>query len=408
MSAEDAMTALGGWQGYRVSRLSWTDRKQRPHADLIIELTPLPDHPMACSGCGDAVFLVHDVQIRQVLDLPMLEYRTVVMVPRRRVHCHSCGPKLEALEWLEPYARVTNRFAESIARLCDQLPIKLVADHYDLHWGTVKSIHLEYLTTKLGPPDVSGVSVIAMDEFAIQKGHRYATVVVDALTKRVLWVGRGRSRADIRPFFDLLGISGCLAIKAAVMDMNGAYDLEVRLHCPQAEIVYDQFHVVAKYAREVIDRVRVNEANRLRADKPARKLVKTAKWILLRNRENLKGDEPIRLAELLRANRALSKAYILKDDLKQLWDFTHEPEAQTFWNHWYRRASSSGVDALKAFARKLKPYLPGLLAHCRWPLNTSFLEGMNNRIKVIKRMAYGYRDDAYFFLRIRAAFPGKP
>lgn len=407
MSAEDAMTALGGWQGYRVSRLSWTDRKQRPHADVIVELTPLPDQPLTCSGCGEAVFLVHDVDIRQVLDLPLLDYRTVIVVPRRRVHCPACGPKLEALEWLAPYARVTKRFAESVARLCDQLPIKHVAEHYDLHWATVKAIHMQYLQARLGEPDVSGVTVIAMDEFAVQKGHRYATVVVDVLTKRVLWVCRGRSRAEIRPFFERLGKSGCSAIKAAVMDMNGAYDLEVRHHCLQAEIVYDKFHVVAKYAREVIDRVRVNEANRLMADKPARKLVKTAKWLLLRNRENLTGDEPIRLAELLKANRALCRAYILKDDLKQLWDFSHQPEAEAFWDHWYRRARSSGVDALKAFARKLKPYLPGLLAHCRWPLNTSFLEGMNNRIKVIKRMAYGYRDDAYFFLRIRAAFPGK-
>ncbi|MEX7643362.1 transposase, partial [Stenotrophomonas maltophilia] len=88
--------------------------------------------------------------------------------------------------------------------------------------------------------------------------------------KRVLWVGRGRSRADVRPFFELLGKDGCERIQAVAMDMNSAFDLEVKAQCPNAEVVYDLFHVVAKYGREVIDRVRVDEANRLRQDKPAR------------------------------------------------------------------------------------------------------------------------------------------
>ncbi len=131
-----------------------------------------------------------------------------------------------------------------------------------------------------------------MDEFAIQKGHRYATVIVEPYTKRVLWVGRGRGREDIRPFFEQLGAEGRRRLKAVAMDMNGAYEEEVRYQCPLAEIVFDLFHVVAKYGREVIDRVRVDEANRLREDKPARKVVKGARWLLLRNRENVRPKGP--------------------------------------------------------------------------------------------------------------------
>jgi len=324
-----------------------------------------------------------------------------------RVKCPTCGPKLEELSWLPAYARVTSRLAESVARLCKVTSIKHAAEYFELNWKTVKAIDKAHLEKTLGPVDLAGVELLAMDEFAIQKGHRYATVIVEPKTRRVLWVGRGRGREDVRPFFELLGVEGCQRIKAVAMDMNGAYEEEVRAQCPDAEVVFDLFHVVAKYGREVIDRVRVDEANRLRHDKPARKLIKGARWLLLRNADNLeKETDRVRLSELLKVNRALAKAYVLKDDLKRLWEYRHLGYATSFWQSWFRRATSSRVEPLRAFAWKLKGYLDGILSHCRYPLHTSVLEGINNKIKVIKRMAYGFRDDAYFFLKIRAAFPG--
>ena len=259
----------------------------------------------------------------------------------------------------------------------------------------------------IGPPGLSNIEVIVMDEFAIQKGHRYATVIVEPTRKEVLWVGRGRSREDIRPFFELLGEDGRKRLRAVAMDMNGAYEEEVRAQCPKAEIVYDLFHVLAKYGREVIDRVRVDEANRLRADQEARRVIKGSRWLLLRNRESLRREEDrVRLSELLSANRRLAVVYVMKEDLKHLWDYCHVGYARRFWKEWYRRAIRSRIEPLKRFARRLKEYLPGILSHCRWPLHTSLLEGINNRIKVLKRMAYGFRDDAYFFLKIHQAFPG--
>jgi transposase len=293
--------------------------------------------------------------------------------------------------------------------LCAVLPIKHVAQHFGLGWQTVKEIDKAWMRRTVGPVDFSGVTMLVMDEFAIQKGHRYATVVADARTKRVLWVGRGRSRKEIRAFFELLGEQGGREIEAVAIDMNTAYEMEIREHCPRARIVYDLFHVVAKYGREVIDRVRVDEANRLRDDKPARKVVKSSRWILLRNRENLRSEEDsVRLQELLQANEALATVYILKDDLKRLWSYNREGWATKFWNQWYNRAIASNIAPLVQFATKLKAYLHGILAHCRWKLHTSVIEGINNKIKVIKRMAYGFRDDEYFFLKIRAAFPGNP
>lgn len=404
MPIDDDIAWLGGWEGYRVCGV---ERVEGEPDEIWISLEPSGDFGPVCEGCGKPVTAVHEIVMRRIRDLPILDARTWLEVPRRRLHCPRCGPKLEHLSWLGRYARVTKRLAENVARLCGFLPIKRVAEVYGLHWNTVKAIDKRYLTEKLGPVELSGVSVIAMDEFAIQKGHRYATVVVDPTVKRVLWVGRGRAREDVRPFFELLGEDGRKSIEAVVMDMSAAYENEVRHQCPEAEIVFDLFHVVAKYGREVIDRVRVDEANRLADDKTARKVVKSAKWLLLRNRDTIKKHEDrIRLDELLAANQALLTVYVLKDDLKELWRHRNKTHARAAWDSWFQRAIESRITPLVAFAKKLKAYLPGILAHATWPLHTSLLEGINNKIKVIKRMAYGFRDDEYFFLKIRAAFPG--
>lgn len=407
MAQEEFMSALGGWEGYRAIGVERRLEENGARPAVWITLEPEPDRVKRCSGCGEAVDAVHDVSERRIRDLPILDAETWLVVPRCRVNCPRCGPKLEALTWLDPYARATRRLAESVARLCLVLAIKHVAQYFGMGWDAVKQIDKEHLERTLGPVDLEGVEVIAMDEFAIQKGHRYATVIIDPTTKRVLWVCRGRRREDIRPFFEQLGPEGRRRIRAVAMDMNGAYEEEVRYQCPMAEVVFDLFHVVAKYGREVIDRVRVDEANRLRDDKPARHVIKSARWLLLRNRENItRRSDRVKLNELLAANRRLATVYVLKDDLKHLWDFRYEGAARRFWKDWCDRAFRSRIEPLKRFARNLREQIEGVFAHCRWPLHTSLLEGINNKIKVIKRMAYGFRDDAYFFLKIRAAFPG--
>lgn len=405
MAASQCISRLGAWEGYRVERDEEVHRAGVVWC--VIYLQAMRRARRCCSGCGERVAAVHDVQERRVRDLPIFGVPVELVVPRMRLLCPRCGPKLEQLSWLEPYARVTMRLASSAARLCKLMSVRHVAQFYGLAWTTVKRIDKHHLERELGPVDLRAVRVIAMDEFAIHKGHRYATVIVEPYRKQVLWVGLGRGRADIRPFFELLGAAGRAGLQAVAMDMNAGYAEEVRAQCPSAKIVYDLFHVVAKYGRQVIDRVRVDQANRLRGDKAARKLVKGARWLLARNLSNVtRAQDLVRLRDLLKANKALFTVYVMKDDLKTLWDYRHSGYAERFWKQWYDRAMRSRIEPLKAFARNLKGYLPGILSHCRWPLGTNLVEGINNKIKVIKRIAYGFRDEDYFFLKIRAAFPG--
>jgi transposase len=415
MAYEEITALLGGWPGFRLVGVRREgENAERTAPRIVLTLEAVPGQARRCSRCGEAVAEVHDVTPREVRDLPILDAETWLLLPRVRLRCPHCGPTVEAVPWLDRYQRMTKRFAESVARLAQVLPVKQVAEHFGLSWDTVKAIDRAALEARLGPVDLTGVRQIAIDEFAIQKGHRYATSIVDPVTTKVLWVGRGRGREDIRPFFELLGPAGCAQLEAAVMDMSEAYELETRAHCPQAVIVYDLFHLVAKYGREVIDRVRVDETNRIApaagpgATREQRRVIKGTRWLLLRNRRNLRPAERIRLKEVLAANRRLWVVYVLKDALKQLWRYRYRGAAARAWREWYGWAVRSRIPALADFARRLKAKLPGILAHCQYPLHTGVLEGINNKIKVIKRMAYGFRDDAYFFLKIRAAFPGNP
>ena len=263
MPSEDVTELLGGWKGYRVGFVKRCppDKEGSP-LSVEIELFRQSDDPMVCSGCGRACDRYHDWEERWVRDLPILDAQTHLLVPRFRVACATCGPKVEHLPWLDKYARVTARLADSVARLCKVLPVKHVAAFYGLGWDAVKAIDKAHLEAALGEPDVSTLTLLAMDEFAIKRGHRYATIFVEPNRREILWVCRGRGREDIRLFFEKLGDEGRRRIQAVAMDMNGAYEAEVKEQCPQAKIVYDQFHVVAKYGREVVDQVRAAEARR--------------------------------------------------------------------------------------------------------------------------------------------------
>ncbi len=399
------LEAIGGWKGYRVARVEWPTQEART-LSIFLKATA---KVMYCERCGGRCDQVHETTIRRVRDLPILEFRVVLHVPRRRVWCSNCnGPHLEKLDWLGRYQRVTNRFAEAIEQLLRSSNIQAVATFFGLGWHTVKALDKMLLQAKLTEPDWTTIRYLAMDEFALHKGHRYATVVIEPLSRQVLWVGQGRSRETARAFFEQLPAGVVERIEAVAIDMTTAYELEIKAHCPQADIVFDLFHVVAKYGREVIDRVRVDQANQLRHDRPARRVLKSSRWLLLRNRRNLERGQAVHLKELLAANQPLLCVYVLRDELKRLWFYRREAWAQQAWQQWQDQAHESGIAALKTFAQRLQTYWHGILAHCRHPLNTSIVEGINNTIKVIKRRAYGYRDEEYFFLKIRSAFPGNP
>ena len=398
----DAIDASRFWIGFRL-----IDTQALSETDLLLRLEADPHVDPRCGRCQRPCGLIHDRSLRRVRERHLFDRQVWLEVPLRRVECLSCGVSTEHVPWLPARSRLTGRLIAHVDALLRLLPIRHISQLTGLHWHTIRTIDARRLAREVTPPDLSQVRRLIMDEFALFKGHRYATVAICADTHQVLWVGEGRSRKDVQPFFEMLGPEVCARIEAVAMDMNTAMDLEAKAHCPNIRVVYDLFHVIAKFGREVIDRVRVDQANTLKANPSNRRVIKRSRWLLLRNRSNLTDEQGVALDDLLAANAPLTTVYVLKAQLKELWYAPSEDEARRRWNEWYRLALDSQLPPWIAFAKRLAPYLEGIVASALYRLHTSVLEGMNNRIKVIKRMAYGYRDSAYFFLKIKAAFPGK-
>lgn len=230
---------FGDWDGYDVTAITKRDGL------VTVELEPLAGRPGTCSGCGREVSAIHGYERRRVRDLPIFNMPTRLLLRRRRLACPDCGPKLEQLNWLVRYARITRRLADSVRQLCTVMTVKQVAEFFQLGWDAVRDVDQRYLQRAFEPSDVVGATQLVVDEFVLLAGKRYATVITDAVTKRVLWVGRGHRRENMRPFFELLGSAGCRTIRTVAMDINSAYEKEVRHHCPRARIVYNLFQVVA-------------------------------------------------------------------------------------------------------------------------------------------------------------------
>ena len=225
-------------------------------------------------------------------------------------------------------------------------------------------------------------------------------------TKAVLWIGTGRSRATLKQFFDLLTPEQKLQIQAVAMDQCTAFDLEVKEQCPHAAIVYDLFHVLANFGRKVLDRVRVDVANQYRKDPANRRLVKGARYLLYKRPDTMTDREHSKLADLAKLNTPLMKCYVMGDELRHLWELGSSDQAEALVRDWIYRAVHSRIEQLVSFAKNLSSYIDGIVSAARYHISTSPLEGVNNKIKVIKRRAYGFHDDAYFFLKVKAAFPG--
>lgn len=264
------MPLLGCWVGYRLD--GWRREARGGATWLVLSLLPDSHRGRRCSGCGKWVVAIHYQTLRQVRELPLFDEPVELEVQRQRLACPRCGPKLEHLDWLERHARVTQRLAQSVARMCATASIHATAKWLGLDWKTVKALDSKHLVRSLGPVDLSDVRVIAKDEFAIQKG--IATPSWWSSHHASACFGSAEVAAT-QTCVPSLSHSERTAANAVAMDMNSAFDLEVKAQCPNGEVVYDLFHVVAEYGREVIDRVPVDKANRLRQDKPARRVVKT-------------------------------------------------------------------------------------------------------------------------------------
>jgi len=320
----------------------------------------------------------------------------------QRIFCQRCGQVRQAdLGFADPRVSYSRAFARYALDLLKHMTIQDVARHLGISWDVIKEIQKQDLSRRFSKPCLKKVRRIAIDEIAVRKGHRYLTVVLDMDTGAVIFVGDGKGGDALDPFWKRLKRSRA-KIKAVAMDMSPAYISAVLNHLPKATIVFDHFHVIKLFNDKLSDLRR--DLYRETKEKLHKKVLKGTRWLLLKNPENLDPErkEKERLEEALKLNEPLSCAYYLKEDLRQIWLQPSKELAETVLTDWVKRAQTTGIKILKKFADTLASCKSGILAYYDYRISSGPLEGTNNKIKTMKRMAYGFRDMEFFKLKIMA------
>lgn len=319
----------------------------------------------------------------------------------RRVDCRNCGKvKRERLEFLSDNPRYTKRFAYYVGRRCRDSAIKDVADELHLDWNGVKELDKQYMRAQLARAGRPGPKAIGIDEISIRKRHTYRIVVSDLIRHRAVWFGGDdRSEASMNQFYAWLGESKSRRIRLAVMDMWKPFRNATKQAAPQAAILFDKFHVIG-HLSDALDQVRKKEYARLVGKD--RRFIKGQKFALLSNRENLTLEGRQALKTLLAANKRLHTAYLLKESFGQLWNYRREGWARRFFDNWRAALKWQRLKPYEKFADMIERHWDGIAAYCNPDNKVSlgFVEGLNNKIRVIQRRAYGLRDEEYLRLKI--------
>jgi transposase len=319
----------------------------------------------------------------------------------RRVECRSCGKvKRERLEFLADNPFYTKRFAYYVGRRCRSTTIKDIAEELKLDWHAVKELDKQYMAAQLAKAGRPGPKVIGIDEISIRKRHTYRIVVSDLIRGRPIWFGgQDRSEASMSEFYAWLGANQRRRIRLAVMDMWKPFRNATQAHTPQAAILFDKFHVLRHLGR-ALDTVRKREYARLTGKQ--RQYIKGQKYTLLSRRDNLTLEGRQALKTLLAANKRLNTAYLLRESFGQLWSYEREGWARRFFENWRASLKWQRLKPYEKFAEMIDRHWDGIAAYCK-PQNKvalGFVEGLNNKIRVIQRRAYGLRDEEYLRLKI--------
>jgi transposase len=356
-----------------------------------------------CNGCGKVCRSLYDKRWRRARDLGCGDREVYLDFHMRRVTCTACGVKNEKLAFLSDNTKYTLRFAMQIGGLCRAMTIKDVARRMHLDWHAVKALDKIYMREQLARAGHPAPNVIGVDEVSIKKRHVYRIIVSDLEQKRAIWFGgKGRGEKDMDMFYAFLGKENADTIRLAVMDMWKPFRHSTRCHAPQAAILFDKFHIL-RHLGEALDRIRKAEYGRLAG--PQRKFIKGQKYVLLSHKENLTTEGRKSLQLLLKANKRLNTAYILRESFDQLWDYKSEAWARRFFDNWKAQLRWQRLKPYEKFAEMIERHWDGIAAYCK-PENKialGFVEGLNNKIRVLQRRAYGLRDEEYLKLKILTA-----
>ena len=380
----------------------------RAHFGRHLRGSSIPNHwshpegkKTVCGACGLVHHAFYDRKTCKVRDLSCADLRIYLGVEIRRVACRRCGKvKQERLDWLADYPFFTKRFAFYVGRRCRDSSIQDVAEELHLDWRTVKALEMQYMREMLRRVGKPGPKVIGLDEVSVRKGHDYRIVVSDLVRRRPIWFGgKDRSEESMDLFFQGLGPKKSKGIQLALMDMWKPFRNSTRKNAPQAAILFDKFHVMRNLG-EALDEIRKREYARLTGKK--REFIKGQKYTLLSRRQNLTMNGRTALKKLLKANKRLNTAYLLKESFSQLWEYKKEGWARRFFENWRAALKWQRLKPYEEFAQMIASHWEGIAAFSQWEdkFSLGFVEGLNNKVRVIQRRAYGLRDEEYLRFKV--------
>jgi transposase len=388
------------YHGFKV-RGYWFVKAHYVKGEIVLHVE-LPPGRRRCAACGSADVASRGCVERRFRGLPIGRKPVWIALPIPRVACRACGTiRQVAVTLAEPRVSYTKAFARYALELSRLMTIKDVARHLGISWDVIKEIQKQDLRRRFGKPKLKRLRQIAIDEISVGKGHRYVTLVLDLESGAVVHVGEGKGGDALRDFWKRLRASGA-KVEAVATDMSPAYIEAVTEHLPQATLVFDRFHVM-KLFHDKLSGLR-RDLYREATDIQHKQVLKGTRWLLLKRPENLdpKRHEMRRLDEALRLNHSLATAYYLKEDLAEAWEQDDREAAEAFLLDWIHQAEGSGIRMLQQFARTIRCHAQGILAYYDYPISTGPLEGTNNKIKTMKRQAYGFRDQEFLKLKIYA------
>lgn len=352
-----------------------------------------------CKQCKSHCVVQRGYRFRKVRTMP-IGFKTVFMnITVRRFTCKSCGHfGFEDVSHLvNPRKSYTNKLAHFIGDLSYSMTISDISKHFGLHWNTVFEIVKARLKRSVPKvTDLRELSCIGVDEIAIKKRHTYMTIISDHETGRVVYAKEGRSRDSISPFLKRLKRLN-VDIRVVTMDMWRPYISEVSHILPSATIVLDKFHIVSNL-NKAIDMVRKHEYHTV--SKEEQSVVKGSRYLLLKHRNNLEDNAKTRLSKLFSINKNISTAYQLKESFNQMWNHKNIDRAKSFLLKWCDEVFESNIKPLISFAKSMIKNQILILNYFKYRMTNAKIEGLNNKIKVLKRKAYGYRNNENFILNI--------
>lgn len=350
-----------------------------------------------CPDCDSKGCIFKGQKTKHIRMPPIGRKQALLDVIVHRLQCKSCGhmwwPKLPFMKGTERYTR---SFAQTVLDLLSFGTIKAVANFLHVSWNLVKNIHKNKLAKLYRKISLSDVKYLGMDEFSIRKKHRYMTIFVDLQNGRILHAVEGTSKLVISPFLKKIK-KRAKKLKAVAMDMSVSYTSAVKDILPEIPIVFDRYHIMAMMNQQ-IDNLRRELQLSLNVDQ--RKYLKGSRYLLLRNYDGVIGTDRSRLDTLLEANAPLYVMHTMKEQLRLFWDKANLMEATSFLVRWIIDAMESNIDQLWKVACTLGEHIRGVIHYYPHKITNGLLEGLNNKIKTMKRQAYGYRDMEYFTLRL--------